>query len=169
MLCAHSHRVAHMLLPQTSLPFFFFPSGLTTNQALCRSPSTDPYGYRLLPLEHADGQRHAAPSSAHWERLHSSFRLPCWGFSETSSLFSAHTNTLNPELDLSSSDGSSQENAWCELKGRAIYTTGVCLEGLGKKPAAELFCCSLLVPLDLLPNPRCTTSILDWTPNSSDT
>lgn len=63
MLCARSHRVAHMLLPQTSLPFFFFPSGLTDQpSSFVVAPSTDPYGYRLLPLEHADGQTRCSKS-----------------------------------------------------------------------------------------------------------
>lgn len=64
MLCARSTGLPHMLLPQTSLPFFFFPSGLTEpTKLLCRSPQ-----YRSLwntdfsLLGHADGQTRCSKS-----------------------------------------------------------------------------------------------------------
>ena len=64
MLCALSHRIAHVLLPLTSLPFFFFPSGLTDQpSSFVVAPNTDPFGiHRLLPLEHTDGQTHCCKS-----------------------------------------------------------------------------------------------------------
>ena len=125
-LCAHSHRIAHVLLPLTSLPFFFFPSGLTDQpSSFVVAPNTDPFGIQTSPARAhwwTDTLLQVLPTGRGSTRLSG---LPCWGFSETSSLFLANINTLNQNWGLSSSGSSSQENAWCELKESHLHNGGV--------------------------------------------